>query len=251
MSTAKSVEDLRGDIRLKPGMASKASGKSLGFWRLFFAGLSGNGLTENDAAEAATISRLINEPMKSFFAGISAEGLVADNREEKNDEVKPSRFSAFLAGLAGHAAATDVRVAASDARVFTKHLTQNDFHFAVAAACAEEGKSQPDCIHVKCEAEPNVKLGEDVEIVVHMADGSEQRHLAEVVRVGEPPVRRSPEERKLVMAKIAAMREHLIRLGVDPAALTNDAGEEQNKQLQSYLILKHKETKPEGLAKPG
>jgi len=127
--------------------------------------------------------------------------------------------------------------------MFTVHLTALQYKGNLAAAMLNEGTAEPEFLHLAYENEPNVRVGDDVEVVVHGENGEETRDVGEVVSVREPPQKRSHEENQRVRAGLDAIRDQLIQNGVDPSLLRNDERDEENMQSQWYLLVRHKERK--------
>ena len=120
--------------------------------------------------------------------------------------------------------------------MLTIHLTPGRYQMAIAAGRFHEGKD-PDYIHIPFENEPNVKVGEEIEIVV---EGLEPQ-LGTVVNI-EPPSRKLSVEQ--LQARRAGLDDvaHLFAqaFGVHPDQLPKDQFNEECLEAQWYLFVQHK-----------
>src|SRR5258708_5769413 len=108
--------------------------------------------------------------------------------------------------------------------MFTIHLTPTRYIACVTAAQFDEGKRDPDHLHISFESEPNVSIGDEVEVIV--SDGKQEtRQIGTVVRI-KPPVEKQPwsdeEERNHDEQMRQAAMQIKAATGIDPSAFPKD-----------------------------
>lgn len=119
---------------------------------------------------------------------------------------------------------------------FTIHLTSERYIALVTAAVVDESTATPEYLQVPVESEPNIEVGEDVDIVV----GGET-YVATVSKIIPPAAKMSPPERQVheINAELLRIRSAM-ETGVN---MPVDKGGEELRRGQWYLLLKHKATK--------
>jgi hypothetical protein len=118
----------------------------------------------------------------------------------------------------------------------TIHLSAERYRMALAAGRFDEGKDA-DYIPIPFENEPNVKIGDDVEVVV---EGLEPQ-IGTVVNIEKPSRKLSPEElrnRRASLEEVSQMFQH--EFGVHPDLFPKDQFDEECLEAQWYLFVKHK-----------
>lgn len=120
--------------------------------------------------------------------------------------------------------------------MFTIHLTPEKYRASIDAARHYEERADAESLHIACESEPNLKIGDEVEVVVETT-----RQIGIVVGIKAPHAELS-----------AAQREQLRRLeerdaeafkkqyGVDPRTFPKDDHQQELLNSQWYVLLKSK-----------